>query len=388
MILLALLKSRTMLTLRSSPVSGFSLSYKALGLIRNKRHSEVLDCLSSSVFRRGMRLVLPPAVIHFFAMLATYGGLYGIGPGSRQPPRYETFGENVALWMRSVIELADPFRPSVYPGGYNPTYDTNLWTIPVEFHGSMAIFLTLMGLAKVHTPVRIFVLSGLVVYLLYYAYTHMFLFIGGVLIAELGHMREAGKKDRTDLQERQPSNPDRSNLLVSGENTRTRVKTASWTASFIIALFVLSMPLTDFGARNSPGFITLSTMIPPNYRQHFFEDQFWIHVAAMLLVFTIDNAKFLQPIFTTRFAQWLGKISFALYILHGHFLYTIGWNLSARAFEWTGTEPGFQYGLGVALTLVVMFPLLFWTSHIVANHVDARSVTFARWLYIRCSKAA
>ena len=367
-------------------VSGFSLSYKALALIRNGQHQEVLDCLSSSVFRRGLRLTIPPAVVHFFAMLATYAGFYGTGPGSRQPPRFETLGENIALWMRSVIELGDPFRPSVYPGGYDPMYDTNLWTIPVEFHGSMVIFLTLIGLAKVHAPVRLFVLSGLVLYLLYFAYTHLFLFLGGVWLAELGHMREARKKDRKSLQEILPSDPDRSLLQDSEVPQWVTLTNVSWTACFLLALFVLSMPLTDFGARDSPGFMTLSTLIPLNYRRHFFEDQFWIHLGAMLVVFSVDNSQFLQPLFTNRFSQWLGKISFALYILHGHFLYTLGWHLSAKTVAWTGAEPGFHYGFGIFLAAVVMYPLLFWTAHVVAKHVDARSVTFARWLYMRLSQ--
>ncbi|KAG0651561.1 hypothetical protein D0Z07_1859 [Hyphodiscus hymeniophilus] len=320
-------------------------------------------------------------------MLATYGGFYGTGPGSRQPPRYETLVENIACWMRSMIELADPFRPSVYPGGYDPTYDTNLWTIPVEFHGSMVIFLTLVGLAKVHTPVRVLILSGLVLYLLYYAYTHMFLFLGGVLLAELGHVREAGRKERKGIHETQSTNPDRSKFLDIEAKPWASVGNMSWLATFIVALFVLSMPLMDFGGGTSPGFMTLATLVPQNYRRQFFVDQFWIHLAAMLLVFSVDNAKFLQSIFTTRFAQWLGKISFALYILHGHFLYTIGWNLSAKTLEWTGREPGFQYTFGVLLTLMVMYPLLFWTAHMVAKHVDARSVTLARWLYTKCSKS-
>ena len=167
------------------------LSYKALGLMRKGRFEDVLDSLSSSVVRRGLRLVLPPATVTFFSMLATYFGWYGTGPGSREPPQSPYLWEHLKSWYYSVIGLSDPFRPAVYPGGYNPVYDTNLWTIPVEFHGSMVIFTTLLGISKVRGPYRLLILSGIVFYLSYYAYSHLFLFLSGVLLADSHHSRLA-----------------------------------------------------------------------------------------------------------------------------------------------------------------------------------------------------
>lgn len=149
-------------------VSGFSLSYKALSLIRKERFEDVLDSLSSSVLRRGLRLVLPPATVTFFSMLSTYWGFYGTGPGSREPPQSPFLWEHLKSWYYSVIGLSDPFRPNNYPGGYNPVYDTNLWTIPVEFHGSMVIFTTLLGVSRVKGMWRLVILGGIVFYLSYW----------------------------------------------------------------------------------------------------------------------------------------------------------------------------------------------------------------------------
>ncbi|TVY39308.1 hypothetical protein LSUB1_G003619 [Lachnellula subtilissima] len=158
-------------------VSGFSLSYKPLSLIRTGRSSELLGSLSSSGFRRQLRLVLPPAATTFVSMLVTHAGWYGTGKNSRQPIRHDSLAANVFLWMRSVVELADPFRPVVYPGGHNPTYDANLWTIPVEIHGSMVIFVTLLGILKLHASLRIAVLVSIFMFLFVNAYTHLFLFL-------------------------------------------------------------------------------------------------------------------------------------------------------------------------------------------------------------------
>jgi peptidoglycan/LPS O-acetylase OafA/YrhL len=367
-------------------VSGFSLSYKSLGLIRAGRFPELLDSLSSSVFRRQLRLVLPPAATTFVSMLVTHAGWYGTGPNSREPPHYDSLEDNVLLWLRSVVELGDPFRPVVYPGGYNPPFDTNLWTIPVELHGSMVIFVTLLGLSKLHSLVRLAVLVSIVLYLLYYAYTHLFLFLSGVLLAELNYMREERTNKHRAVASQEPGLADLE-PPTTPESEQERQWAIGikifWTLNFLLALFVCCMPLVHHGAGQSPGYMTLASMIPAHYRAPFVEDHFWIFIAAFHLVFTIDNAKFLQPIFTNRFSLYLGKISFALYIIHGSFLYTLGWNLSARTLDWTGRDPGFQYASGLILTALVLYPLLFWAADIVARHVDARSVRFARWLWLK-----
>ncbi|KAG4422658.1 hypothetical protein IFR04_004279 [Cadophora malorum] len=367
-------------------VSGFSLSYKALSLTRKGRYEEVLDSLSSSVLRRGLRLVLPPATTTFFSMLFTYFGFYGAGggfsgTGSREPPQSPFLWEHLKSWYYSVIGLSDPFRPNNYPGGYNPVYDTNLWTIPVELHGSMVIFTTLLGLSRVRGPWRIAILSGIVFYLSYYAYPHLFLFLSGVLLAELHHSRESKHQlQKSHTVEGTEHEIPTSEFPSPASLGWTSIKTF-WLANFFLALFIISMPAIDLGATNSPGYILLSSYLPPHYAGvEYVQDTFWVFLAAFYLVFILDNAPFLQSIFTTRIAQYLGKISFALYICHGTFLYTLGWNLSARTLAWTGRDPGMQYGMGVGLTAVVMFPLLFWTADVVAREVDARSVSFARWL--------
>jgi peptidoglycan/LPS O-acetylase OafA/YrhL len=359
-------------------ISGFSLSYKSLGLMREARYSEVLASLSSSVLRRGTRLYVPPAVTTFFAMLASYMGWYGVGPGSRQPPQSPYLSEHLLSWWYSVIELSDPFRPAIFPGGYNPPYDTNLWTIPVEFYGSMVVFAVLLGLAKTYKLVRVVALGGLVIYLLYFAHSHLFLFISGAFLAALHHEREGNLNESQSItldQGEKPSLP----TWLSNRNWKL-AKMIFWICSFICSLWVLSMPNMDFGGRTTPGYRVLASMLPQRYRGPYIENNFWTYIAAVCLVFIMDNFCFFQSIFTTRFAQFLGRISFGLYIVHGTLLYTLGWNVSAKALELTGSEPGLPYASGILLTAVLLYPLMFWTADVVARLVDAESVTFARWL--------
>ncbi|KAF8859397.1 hypothetical protein BDZ45DRAFT_673347 [Acephala macrosclerotiorum] len=365
-------------------VSGFSLSHRALGLIRSGKFPELLDSLSSSTFRRGMRLLLPTIVVTFFMMLATYFGFYGTGPGNRQPPRYEKFSQNFYHWYLAILDITDIFRPMNYPGWYNPPYDTNLWTIDVEFHGSLVIFITLLGLSKVKPTFRLLVLIAIPLWLLYYIHTHLFLFMSGVLLAELHHIREDQQSQTLDPSSPHPSQP-RLLETILPQLYWPKVNMSFWIFNFLLALHVLSMPLIHEGADSSPGFRTLVYYIPNSFRQPYVEDHFWIFLAAVHLIWSIDNAPFLQRIFTTRVATYLGKISFALYLLHGSFLYTIGYNLSYKVHDYVGRDTSFRYTAGIVLTGCVLYPLLFWCADVVWRHVDARSVSIAKWCYQKVS---
>jgi hypothetical protein len=222
-----------------------------------------------------------------------------------------------------VIELFDPFRLRVWPLGETPPYDLNLWTIPFEFHGSMVIFTVILGLSKVRRGYRLLLLTLIVLFLCYYAYGYLFLFLSGVLLTELHYERNeifALLKTVNWLPFETSDDPE---TLMSRDVTSEdqlewiRCINIFWFVYFLLALFVLSMPLMDDGGAESPGYITLASWIPAHYRSPFVVDTFWVFLAAVHLVFVVDNAAFLQAIFTTRIAQYLGKISFALYICHG-----------------------------------------------------------------------
>ena len=115
--------------------------------------------------------------------------MYGHGPGDRAPARSDAFLGNVKIWVKSVIELADPFAPRMQPATYTPTYDPNLWTIPVEFRGSMVMFLIILCIAKLRPAYRRAVLGTASLWALYCGYGHLFLFITGVFLCELHHGR-------------------------------------------------------------------------------------------------------------------------------------------------------------------------------------------------------
>lgn len=101
-----------------------------------------------------------------------------------------------------------------------------------------------------------------------------------------------------------------------------------------------------------------------------------------MLIFALENAPFLQSIFTTSFAQYLGDISFSLYMLHGQVLFTLGQWIIPYAMNVTGgwENGGFGFGGGLVLAGVVLLPFTFWVSDLFWRGVDVRSVGLAKWV--------
>jgi hypothetical protein len=66
-----------------------------------------------------------------------------------------------------------------------------------------------------------------------------------------------------------------------------RIKADFWIANSHIVLHLLGMPLLYEGAEFSSGYITL---VPSSFRHEFVEDHFWIFIAAVHLIWTMDKA--------------------------------------------------------------------------------------------------
>lgn len=141
--------------------------------------------------------------------------------------------------------------------------------------------------------------------------------------------------------------------------------------------------MMDWGAPQSPGYRILAQWIPARYRQPYVQGHFWTYIGAVYLVWTIDNAPFLQSIFTTSIAQYFAKIGFALYLVHGTFLHAGGRILGPRMQALVGNETSGQYVFGVFLTLLCIYPPLFWAADVAWRLLDMKSVSFAKWVYMK-----
>jgi hypothetical protein len=145
--------------------------------------------------------------------------------------------------------------------------------------------------------------------------------------------------------------------------------------------------------RKEPGWYLLSFLKPQavwDFRWFF---RFWAATFAMV---AIPRLPWLRSFFETSFCQYLGRISFGLYLVHGPVLWTIGdrvyaavgrlrVNQPAVVGGWINLFPFPNWGIfGLEINYLIphliLLPFTLWCAELVTKLIDDPSVKFARWL--------
>ena len=359
-------------------ISGYVLSHKPMKLMRAGKFQELLRVLSSSVFRRGIRLFAPTIIGTFITMLFTNAGYFEAGKGERTDPvtyqgnneehpvLHSTFYEQSSDWLRSVGTLVS----NVWCWDlYFNNYDPHLWTIPLEFRSSIVLFVTILGFSRVRPMPRLTLLFGLVsLCLAYWARWEVFLFLTGMMFAELDLI--SGIFTETPLldEEKDTSRSQRSFGWV-------------WGAIMLVGLFLNSCP--SIQPYNAPGYMYLATFIPEPYNWQ--PGRPLQAIGGCLMVWSFMHLPKIQRFFTTAVAQYLGRISYAFYIVHGPILHGFGYGFVLRCWSLTGKETNVGFASGLALAVLVILPIAIWAADLFWRAVDTPCVELARWIEMRLS---
>ncbi|KAH8775132.1 acyltransferase family-domain-containing protein [Hyaloscypha finlandica] len=365
-------------------VSGFVLSYKPLLLARSSNQGAVLQTLSSSVFRRGFRLWIPIVFGTFISALLAYNDLYTPVPnrGELIPPVFPTLREQLWHWWGDLCIFWFPWKATV---DGNDTvgfaYNGHLWTIPIEFYGSIVVFVTVLGLSGMnrgHGWMRIAIGTGLVGWSLRGGRWDAALFLGGMVCAEWSLMIE--------IECSLPGSQALHALLRISKKALTalrlhlhpfiRLLKALKDLSLVILLFTSLFLLSYAGESASPGYYH-NFLIP--YTPSIWEsvalghEHFWLCIGALLLLFTLTNSPTMQRPFTWALPQYLGDVSYSLYIVHGMVLFTLGTSLQEK---WTGAVGKIEWvdnGAGDLVgCAVVNWMVIFWCADLFWRAVDGR----------------
>ena len=444
-------------------ISGYAISYRALSKIHTGDTLGVLETLSSSTFRRCMRLYLPCAVNTFICMLLRYWDFFTPDPlrWNTVPPQLPTFPAQFWDWWANQKIFMYPFL-NVEGGVYSPPYNGHLWTIPLEIRGSFVVYGTVLAVAKLSSGWRMAFLVCWDAYLFYMGKWDLFLFVGGALLANLDIPRHAKAKAMADKVDQQAGDEREEKGLLPTSETMEKMTIEVLTAShkspsawikltrrtkpytvhicsltslilrilrkpvpymlFPLSLFLLSFPhipasldtewvyglipnsfnnLGSFLGGKAQGVRVIGSLLlaftlslsssppksPPGIAFH-------LNPAPPVTVWrgllSAMRRCSLQALFTNRFAQYLGKISFGFYLMHGPVLFCIGTKILRRA--WTGYEvTGTGKGEGdvdehermrtyvgwFMLAVVVNTTAIFWAADWFARVVDERSVRWA-----------
>ncbi|KAE8441908.1 hypothetical protein EG329_004166 [Mollisiaceae sp. DMI_Dod_QoI] len=356
-------------------ISGFVLSYKPLKQIHAQQYSALANTLSSSVFRRALRLFLPSFVTLFIMGVAVN---YGISD-DRYAERYFDLPSQLDHVWATCLRLVGAswaIDDISYP---QPVYNPALWTIPVEFSQSMLLFAVILGLSRCIANIRLFLLVGISVFCFYSGQLYAVEFLGGMFIAELTLIQDGSLATPLSSPELPQFNLDEKEKQKDcGSTVKQKLVQAFWAANVICGLFIASW--TNDHVEEVWGLSFLYAHTPEPYEGQ----RVWFCLGAFQIVAACTQLRCLQSVFNTSVAQYLGNISYALYLTHNLCLTTLEPRVVpildtffSKATFW-GRHFAWLAGLILYLPIIVIVADLFWRA------VDNPTVRFAKWFESKC----
>ncbi|KAJ5173042.1 hypothetical protein N7492_005635 [Penicillium capsulatum] len=361
-------------------LSGYVLSYKPLKTIRGHSFEQTFTVLASSTFRRALRLYIPPFVGLASVFVAVRMGLYNyswvvireghtiLGTNEEHPPVFRTASDQFWDLYSTVARLINVFDYNLFYNNYNP----HLWTIPVELRCSIILFLTILATSRLKTVFRMSLVANLMWFSSRYGRWDVILFLAGMLMAEIDLIN--GTWERPVIPAANAGD-DKIHLTHGGRIMVNISRRTVWIIVFVLGLYFGSSP--NLGFKWTPGYMWLWHYTPSTYGE---PHRFPQAIGAALIVFSINHSPDIQKLFTAPLSQYLGKISFAFYIVHGPILHALGYALMPNIWYYTGKESNFQFCFGLLIGYCILLPICICVGDFFWRYVDIPSVKFARWV--------
>ncbi|KAL1895626.1 hypothetical protein Sste5346_005095 [Sporothrix stenoceras] len=357
-------------------ISGYVLCAKPLGLIIDKKPLALLDNLASSVFRRWFRLYIPIFATTFaYAMSWHIFGHYWVSNSKQHASVWEEIWE----WYVELKNFTFLFKE----GSIWVSMNTHLWSIPFEMRGSMICFMTMLATYRATHFARHVCMIALAWYFLYIVdgyYCCMFMV--GVYFCYLDLLAKRNDAGFPSiLRKLQP------------------YKMPLAYGFFALGMFLAGVPSQKNDLmllRSNPYWYYLSFLKP----QAVFDPKwFFLVFAAGMIVGTVPHIPILKSAFETRFCQYLGRISYSLYLVHGPVLASIGDRVYAmtgwyrvvedhdKMLEWWINR--FQLPktgpMGLEINFlapqIIIFPVTFILANLVTKYIDEPAVRWPAKLY-------
>ncbi|KIV82990.1 hypothetical protein PV11_05052 [Exophiala sideris] len=372
-------------------ISGFALSYKPLLLLHKGERAGVFDTLASAMFRRGVRLFLPVILVAFWYVCADHFDLNYPRKGKGNiDQRVATVGSSLWWWFNQTMHGLNPFQanPNDMFGQPFSAIDFTLWTIPIEYRGSVAVFALILTFMKTRRRTRLGLEGAYLTWLTYVGQWDIFLFVAGTACCEIHHLTYPPAAYRS-VEGALPS-VERSEPLRPRTSTIVRNMILEKVLPLFILvsiLYIFTQPETWFAAGDAPLYATLDAYSPPSWSGNAQAGRFWPCIAAIALVLLVQHTRILRRLFTSPLAQYLGKISFSLYLIHHTMLNMILARLRVLVYSWTTQWISMWWlreGFSLLTVAALFLPLLLWGSDVFTRYLDQGSVELAKWLENRC----
>ncbi|EPE06426.1 hypothetical protein F503_02554 [Ophiostoma piceae UAMH 11346] len=353
-------------------ISGYVLAAKPLSLIYDKDYPRLLDSLASSMFRRWFRLYIPIFVTTLVYVITWHFPGYTVSNCDQQ----SNLRDELWNWYAECKNLSFIYKE----GAIWLTFNVHVWSIPLEMRGSLVTFTALLALHRAGARMRLLCTAILTWYSLYVADAYYCaLFCAGILLCDLDILHAR-------------SSPEYPQFL-----TRLgKYKTVLSIIFFVLGMYFAGVPSHNNDVNNlrlSPGWGWVST-----WKAQAVYDYKWFYLfyASVFMVASIPNLP-IKGFFETKFCQYLGRISYALYLVHGPILSSIG-DRVYYAFGWVRLESdeSMEYWMhwfslarsgpmGLELSFLVphliLVPLTFGMANFVTKYVDDYAVSLSANLY-------
>lgn len=378
-------------------ISGYVLCYRPLQLIRKQDSAAFMKSMSSAILRRGFRLYLPCLVASFIMLWLTYFGAFARPAEVHQYyTRFLVLGEAVPpqdrdlrglfywYWhnVQFIFSSTFPFEINLNEDSWD-MFDLHQWTIPVEMRGSMAVFALLIGISRMATLWRL----AAEVLAFYYLYQtnriYICMFFIGLFLCDLDLTRR-------DYYANNPHHAPCCGTLVNHVLRALFHRSETFYRFAYLSIFVLGYYMISSVKENTVG----------NWLGWQIESRGWTRSPDAFLyawgaafgVWAVANSPALAPFFNSRPIQYLGNISYALYLVHGPVIRSIGYLWLPTSLhlgtgtpfdvaldsEWWATVTPLGCVLSNVFGLLVVGGISFWFADIFWTNVDMRVVKFAK----------
>ncbi|EGP90276.1 unnamed protein product [Zymoseptoria tritici ST99CH_1A5] len=352
-------------------ISGFALSWRPLKLAREQEWAKFARTLMGSTVKRWPRLFLPVLASTGFICLAVQLGLYDLTRGIAhdktlltvfQEPHPEAKANIFVMlgsWLHANWSLWEPFH---WDRDAFLEYDIHLWTIPVELRASMGLFVTLLAVGGMKSNVRMAILAILIVVGCLKDNWAMMMFWAGALEAEIILSRQASSVPYHDVdKDSEPVQRSSTNSMFRG-------------LILVLSLILMSEP---FEPQDTYGWRALMPFIPSNFSE---KRRFYTCIGSMICFHLLNSEPKVCAFFRSNFIQYLGRVSYGLYLVHGFIIHTFGYAMFSFVWRFTGVETAFAREIGFGIAAAVIIPCTLYVADVFHRGIDEPSVRLAKWI--------
>jgi peptidoglycan/LPS O-acetylase OafA/YrhL len=211
------------------------------------------------------------------------------------------------------------------------TINYQLWTMPVEFRGSCVVYLLILTFSFWRPQPRYLALAGVAMYWFYMGHWDLFAFAAGILLAERHVASESEPEGEVALSYSCSPFESPKPITKAWNKFRENIhfQQLPTLVSFMLGMYFLCMCGTDRLARE---YQWLAVARSPEWDNVEMMPRCWRSVGAVLTIYAISKSALLQRPLNSRPLQYLGKISFPLYLVHPTVYLLLKWPV--RDFLW------------------------------------------------------